>query len=166
MMILHTMLRVGNIARSLHFYTNVLGMNLLRTTERPEQKYSLAFVGLSLRASDPQPCLACWLLPPHRHCRAWSSALMRVELTSSPLRNLTCGTFFHARCHRCFMRGLVCIRGRFPCAVIRLAALDRTTGLPPRRFRNSVVFQNGRHDVFYFWLTGMSTVTNLGWGMV
>ena len=45
MRILHTMLRVGNLARSISFYTEVLGMKLLRTTERPEQKYSLAFVG-------------------------------------------------------------------------------------------------------------------------
>ena len=39
------MLRVGNLQRSIDFYTRVLGMKLLRTTERPEQKYSLAFVG-------------------------------------------------------------------------------------------------------------------------
>jgi lactoylglutathione lyase len=39
------MLRVGDLQRSIDFYTNVLGMKLLRTTERPEQKYSLAFVG-------------------------------------------------------------------------------------------------------------------------
>ena len=39
------MLRVGNLQRSINFYTNVLGMKLLRTTDRPEQKYSLAFVG-------------------------------------------------------------------------------------------------------------------------
>ena len=45
MRILHTMLRVGDMARSISFYTEVLGMKLLRTTERPEQKYSLAFVG-------------------------------------------------------------------------------------------------------------------------
>jgi len=44
MMILHTMLRVGDLNRSIDFYTKVLGMNVLRTTERPEQKYSLAFV--------------------------------------------------------------------------------------------------------------------------
>jgi len=43
--ILHTMLRVGDLGRSVDFYTGVLGMRLLRTTERPEQKYSLAFVG-------------------------------------------------------------------------------------------------------------------------
>jgi lactoylglutathione lyase len=45
MRILHTMLRVGDLDRSTRFYTEVLGMKLLRTTDRPEQKYSLAFVG-------------------------------------------------------------------------------------------------------------------------
>jgi lactoylglutathione lyase len=45
MRMLHTMLRVGDLKRSVSFYTEVLGMKLLRTTERPEQKYSLAFVG-------------------------------------------------------------------------------------------------------------------------
>src|SRR5258708_37479401 len=45
MRILHTMLRVGDLHRSVRFYTDVLGMKLLRTTDRPEQKYSLAFVG-------------------------------------------------------------------------------------------------------------------------
>ena len=39
------MLRVGDLQRAIAFYTQVLGMTLLRTTERPEQKYSLAFVG-------------------------------------------------------------------------------------------------------------------------
>jgi lactoylglutathione lyase len=39
------MLRVGDLQRSIDFYTRVLGMKLLRSTERPEQKYSLAFVG-------------------------------------------------------------------------------------------------------------------------
>lgn len=45
MRLLHTMLRVGDLPRSIRFYTEVLGMKLLRTTDRPEQKYSLAFVG-------------------------------------------------------------------------------------------------------------------------
>ncbi|MGE5129738.1 MAG: lactoylglutathione lyase [Sphingomonadaceae bacterium] len=45
MRMLHTMLRVGDLERSVRFYTDVLGMRLLRTTDRPEQKYSLAFVG-------------------------------------------------------------------------------------------------------------------------
>ena len=45
MRLLHTMLRVGNLQRSIDFYTQVLGMKLLRTSENPEYKYSLAFVG-------------------------------------------------------------------------------------------------------------------------
>ncbi|HTP45557.1 MAG TPA: lactoylglutathione lyase [Casimicrobiaceae bacterium] len=45
MRILHTMLRVGDLERSIRFYSDVLGMQLLRTTDRPEQKYRLAFVG-------------------------------------------------------------------------------------------------------------------------
>ncbi|MEI6300970.1 MAG: lactoylglutathione lyase [Betaproteobacteria bacterium] len=45
MKLLHTMLRVGELERSVRFYTDVLGMTLLRRTDRPEQKYSLAFVG-------------------------------------------------------------------------------------------------------------------------
>jgi lactoylglutathione lyase len=45
MRILHTMLRVGDLPRSIDFYTQVLGMTLLRTTKRPEQQYDLAFLG-------------------------------------------------------------------------------------------------------------------------
>ncbi|MBC7728643.1 MAG: lactoylglutathione lyase [Microbacteriaceae bacterium] len=45
MRLLHTMLRVGHLQRSIDFYTQVLGMDLLRTTQRPEQQYDLAFVG-------------------------------------------------------------------------------------------------------------------------
>jgi lactoylglutathione lyase len=45
MRILHTMLRVGDMQRSVDFYTQVLGMKVLRTTDRPEQKYALTFVG-------------------------------------------------------------------------------------------------------------------------
>lgn len=45
MRLLHTMLRVGNMQRSIDFYTQVLGMQLLRMRERPEQKYDLAFLG-------------------------------------------------------------------------------------------------------------------------
>jgi lactoylglutathione lyase len=45
MRLLHTMLRVGNLERSIRFYTDVLGMRLIRKSENPEYKYSLAFVG-------------------------------------------------------------------------------------------------------------------------
>ncbi len=45
MRILHTMLRVGDLQRSITFYTEVLGMTLLRTSDNPSQKYTLAFLG-------------------------------------------------------------------------------------------------------------------------
>jgi lactoylglutathione lyase len=45
MRILHTMLRVGDLERSLRFYTEVLGMRLLRRRDYPEGKFTLAFVG-------------------------------------------------------------------------------------------------------------------------
>jgi lactoylglutathione lyase len=45
MRLLHTMLRVGDLQRSIDFYTKVLGMKLLRTSENTEYKYTLAFVG-------------------------------------------------------------------------------------------------------------------------
>ncbi len=47
MRFLHTMLRVGNLQRAIDFYTQVLGMQLLRTTENPQYKYTLAFVGFA-----------------------------------------------------------------------------------------------------------------------
>lgn len=45
MRLLHTMLRVGNLQRAIDFYTQTLGMTLLRISENPEYKYTLAFVG-------------------------------------------------------------------------------------------------------------------------
>lgn len=45
MRILHTMLRVGDLQRSIDFYTKVLGMRLLRTSDNPEYQYTLAFLG-------------------------------------------------------------------------------------------------------------------------
>jgi lactoylglutathione lyase len=54
MSILHTMLRVGDLQRSIDFYTRVIGMSLLRTTDRPEQKYSLAFVGFGRGNAEGQ----------------------------------------------------------------------------------------------------------------
>ena len=52
MKILHTMLRVGNLDRSLNFYTEVLKMKLLRKREFPEGKFTLAFVGYGDEASS------------------------------------------------------------------------------------------------------------------
>lgn len=45
MRFLHTMLRVGDMQRSIDFYTRVIGMQLIRTVDRPEQKYTLAYLG-------------------------------------------------------------------------------------------------------------------------
>ncbi|MDN3652200.1 lactoylglutathione lyase [Thalassotalea ponticola] len=45
MRILHTMLRVGNLERSIEFYQNVLGMRLLRQSDNEQYKYTLAFLG-------------------------------------------------------------------------------------------------------------------------
>lgn len=52
MRVLHTMIRVGDLQRSIDFYTKVLGMQLLRTSENEEYKYSLAFVGYGDESSD------------------------------------------------------------------------------------------------------------------
>jgi lactoylglutathione lyase len=51
--ILHTMLRVGDLPRSVAFYTSVMGMRVLRTTDRPEQGYSLTFVGYEDESEGP-----------------------------------------------------------------------------------------------------------------
>ena len=45
MRFLHTMLRVGDMQRSIDFYTSVMGMKLLRQSDNPSNNYSLAFVG-------------------------------------------------------------------------------------------------------------------------
>lgn len=52
MRILHTMIRVGDLNRSIDFYTRIMGMRLLRTSENPEYKYSLAFVGYDDESSS------------------------------------------------------------------------------------------------------------------
>lgn len=52
MRMLHTMLRVGNLERSIAFYTEVLGMQLLRQSDNPEYKYTLAFVGYGDESSN------------------------------------------------------------------------------------------------------------------
>jgi len=52
MKFLHTMLRVGDLQRSIDFYTKVLGMNLLTIKDMPEQKYTLAFLGYGAGNAD------------------------------------------------------------------------------------------------------------------
>jgi lactoylglutathione lyase len=50
MRILHTMLRVGDLDASIHFYTQIMGMKLLRRSDNEEYKYTLAFVGFQLES--------------------------------------------------------------------------------------------------------------------
>ena len=52
MRLLHTMIRTGNLDRSIEFYTTVLGMKLLHRTDYPEGKFTLAFVGYGDEASN------------------------------------------------------------------------------------------------------------------
>jgi lactoylglutathione lyase len=52
--ILHTMLRVSDIKKSVRFYTKILGMDVLRTFERPEQGFSLTFLGY---AKESESCV-------------------------------------------------------------------------------------------------------------
>ena len=51
MRFLHTMLRVGDLQRSIDFYTNVMGMTLIRQSDNPSNHYSLAFLGF---AANPE----------------------------------------------------------------------------------------------------------------
>lgn len=53
MRLLHTMLRVGHLERSLAFYTQVLGMKLLRKKDYPEGRFTLAFVGYGPEETHP-----------------------------------------------------------------------------------------------------------------
>lgn len=52
--ILHTMLRVSNLEKSIEFYTKILGMNVLRTVEQPDQGFSLTFLGY---AKESETCV-------------------------------------------------------------------------------------------------------------
>jgi len=52
MRLLHTMIRVGNLQRSIDFYTKILGMNLLRQKDYPDGKFTLAFVGYGNEADN------------------------------------------------------------------------------------------------------------------
>src|SRR5882724_7209657 len=54
MKLLHTMLRVGDLQRSIDFYTRHFGMTLRRTTDRPDQQYTLAFLGYGEDSRDPE----------------------------------------------------------------------------------------------------------------
>lgn len=57
--IIHTMLRVGDMAKSIRFYTHVMGMKVLRTFESPEQNYSLTFLGFGVESESCLLELTC-----------------------------------------------------------------------------------------------------------
>lgn len=59
MRILHTMLRVGDLDRSIRFYTEVLGMRLLRRKDYPDGKFTLAFVGYGEESEEAVIELTC-----------------------------------------------------------------------------------------------------------
>lgn len=50
--ILHTMLRVSNIEKSIEFYTNIMGMDILRTFDQPDQGFSLTFLGYAKESEN------------------------------------------------------------------------------------------------------------------
>lgn len=52
MRLLHTMLRVGDLEKSIAFYTNILGMSLLRRNDFPEGKFTLAFLGYGAESEN------------------------------------------------------------------------------------------------------------------
>ena len=60
MRMLHTMLRVTDLERSLAFYTGVLGMNLLRRKDYPSGRFTLAFVGYGAETEHPWSWLCFW----------------------------------------------------------------------------------------------------------
>ena len=98
MRILHTMLRVGDLDRSIDFYTNVLGMRVLRRTDRPDQKYTLAFVGYGDEASgaEGEACRKLGLHPGQRANRRPHEPLQSVGLLSVLLEGLRCGRGCHS----------------------------------------------------------------------
>ncbi|MGF1741596.1 lactoylglutathione lyase [Vibrio profundum] len=78
--ILHTMLRVGDLDRSIKFYTDVMGMTLLRTNENKEYKYTLAFLGYGDEAQGAVIELTYnWDTSEYEHGNAFGHIAVGVE---------------------------------------------------------------------------------------
>lgn len=80
MRMLHTMLRVGNLERSIAFYTDVLGMKLLRQSENTEYKYTLAFVGYGDESNTAVIELTYnWGVDSYEHGNAFGHIALEVD---------------------------------------------------------------------------------------
>lgn len=80
MRLLHTMLRVSSLQRSIDFYTKVLGMRLLRTRENPQYKYTLAFVGYSEETEGAVIELTYnWGVDSYQHGNAYGHIALAVD---------------------------------------------------------------------------------------
>lgn len=80
MRILHTMLRVGDLQRSIAFYTEVLGMKLLRQSENKDYKYTLAFVGYGDESSEAVLELTYnWGVDQYDHGNAFGHIALEVD---------------------------------------------------------------------------------------
>lgn len=80
MRILHTMLRVGDLDRSIAFYSDVLGMKLLRRSDYPEGKFTLAFVGYQDEAAGAVLELTCnWGVSSYDMGNAYGHIAIEVE---------------------------------------------------------------------------------------
>lgn len=78
--ILHTMLRVGDLDRSIKFYTDVMGMTLLRTNENKEYQYTLAFLGYGDEAQGAVIELTYnWDTSEYEHGNAFGHIAVGVE---------------------------------------------------------------------------------------
>ncbi|MGH7002452.1 MAG: lactoylglutathione lyase [Alphaproteobacteria bacterium] len=77
---LHTMLRVHDLEKSLHFYTKLLGMKLLRKKDYPEGKFTLAFVGYGDEQGSTVIELTCnWGNAPYEHGTAFGHLAIAVD---------------------------------------------------------------------------------------
>ncbi|MGV3344190.1 lactoylglutathione lyase [Enterobacteriaceae bacterium LUAb1] len=80
MRLLHTMLRVGNLDRSVDFYTRILGMRLLRKSENTEYQYTLAFVGYTEESEGAVIELTCnWGVDRYELGNAYGHIALGVE---------------------------------------------------------------------------------------
>ncbi|MBX4133034.1 lactoylglutathione lyase [Frischella sp. Ac48] len=89
MRILHTMIRVGDLQRSINFYTQILGMKLLRTSENPEYQYSLAFVGYDDEAHSSVIELTYnWGTEQYNHGNAFGHIALGVNNVAQTCQNI------------------------------------------------------------------------------